>query len=317
MNSMNPEHLTTAPWAEKYRPKSIEECILPKGIKSRFQEFVKKQTFPNLLLNSTSPGSGKTSASLALCHDLGFDTKVVNASLNRGIDTLRTEIMDYVTTFSLDGNRKVVILDEADNTTHDFQASLRNFMEEYSDIAGFILTCNNKQKIIPALHSRCSVIDFIVPNSERKEIITEMFKRVCGILTKENIEYDKKILLEFIVKCFPDNRKMLNELQSFASLGKIDKEILGQTGNLNIEEIAKFLKEKDFTACRKWIEENKSNDFTNVYTSLYDEMDTVVSKQNLPLLITIIGEYSYRHSFVLDSRINVLNCFVEIMRECS
>lgn len=303
------------PFAEKYRPKVIKDCVLPKNIKTKFEEFVKKEYFPNLLLAGTA-GTGKTTIAKCICNELEYDYKIINASLDRGIDVLRNEIQQYVSTLSIDGSKKVIILDEADNLTHNFQSALRNFMEEFSGHCGFILTCNYKNKIIEPLHSRCAVIDFNCDKTERKELIKDFFKRVCFILEKEGIEYDKKSVLLFISNTFPDNRKILNEIQAYSSTGKIDEGLLSQKTNVDIDRLVKILKDNNFKECLKWVKENKDMDSSVIFRNMFDKMEDVVPKEAIPSLVLILSEYQYKSSLVVDQEINLVAMMIEIMSEC-
>lgn len=304
-----------SPWPEKYRPQKVEDCILPSSIKNRMNSFIESGKFPNLILSGKS-GIGKTTVALALCKELEFDTKIINASLNRGIDVLRTEIQDYVSTMSFDGNRKVVILDEADNLTHDFQVALRNFTETFSEVSGFILTCNYKEKIIDALKSRCSVIDFTISNDEKKQLMKEFLARVFQILDSESVEYDKKSVASFVTKYFPDNRKILNELQSYAMQGKIDVGLLTISSQTDVESVLKFIKDKDYTNMEKWIAQQHDMEISEIVNQIESCKYKFFDINTFPSLTMIFNKYSFQNYFVNDRNHNIKSMFCEMMYEC-
>ncbi|MFB5634939.1 MAG: AAA family ATPase, partial [Candidatus Nitrosomaritimum aestuariumsis] len=257
-------------WCEKYRPQTVDDCILPNELKNTFKKFVKDEKIPNLLL-SGRPGVGKTTIAKAMLNECGFDSMIINGSMNGNIDTLRNDILNYASTVSLLGTRKYVILDEADYLNpNSTQPALRNFMEEFSENCGFILTCNFKNRIIEPLHSRCSIVDFNIPSKEKPKLAGEFFKRVKNILTTENIEWEDKVIAELIQKHFPDWRRILNELQRYSSTGKIDSGILVNFSDDNFSELVKHLKEKNFNKMRKWVGSNSDIEHTVIYRKLYD-----------------------------------------------
>ena len=306
-------------WVESYRPQTIDECILPDGIKKTFKQFVEKGEVPNLLL-SGPPGCGKTTVAKALCHELGVDYYVINGSdEGRFLDTVRTNAKNFASTVSLssDSKHKVIIIDEADNTTPDVQLCLRAFTEEFIGNCRFIFTCNYKNKIISPLHSRCAVIDFAIKGKERQEVAGLFFKRLQEILAAESIEYDNKVLVELIQKHFPDWRRVLNELQRYSVSGKIDTGILAAFSNVKTDDLFRHLKDKDFPKVRKWVVDNLDNDPNVLLRSVYDSVYTKLDGAGIAAAVLIIAKYQYQSSFVADQEINMLACLTEIMVECN
>jgi DNA polymerase III delta prime subunit len=301
-------------FVEKYRPKTVEETILPERLKTSFRDFVKNHNIPNLIL-SGGPGVGKTTIARAMLEELDCDYMIINGSLNGNIDTLRNEIKDFASTMSLNGGRKYVILDEADYLTTATQPALRNFMEEFSANCGFILTCNFKHKIIEPLHSRCSTIEFVFTKQERLELAAQFYKRIRDILTKENIEFDKNAVAEVVKKYFPDFRKTLNELQKYSVGGKIDSGILTDFETVQLKQLIGMMKEKNFTGIRKWSVEAEYDD-TTLYRKLYDASANYFTSQSIPTLVLILSKYMYQSAFATDKEINTMACLAEIMIEC-
>ena len=300
-------------WVEKYRPKSISECILPEDLKNTFSEFVKDKHIPNLILCG-SAGVGKTTVAKAMLDEIGATSMMINGSEESGIDVLRTKIKNFASTVSLEGGRKYIILDEADYLNpQSTQPALRGFMEEFHKNCGFILTCNYKNRLIEPLHSRCSGVDFKITSKEKPQLANDFFKRVKGILDEESIKYNQKVVAELINKYFPDWRRTLNELQKYSASGQIDSGILVNLSEVNINELMDALKNNEFTTVRKWIVNNLDNDpnrmFRLVYDSLYDYLDG----STIPHAVIIIGDYSYKSAFVADQEINMLACMTELM----
>ena len=305
-------------WVEKYRPKTIDECILPEGIKKTFREFLNEGSIPNLLL-SGPPGIGKTTVAKALCHQLGADYYVINGSdEGRFLDTVRNQAKNFASTVSLmDGSsHKVIIIDEADNTTHDVQLLLRANIEEFYGNCRFIFTCNYKNKIIEPLHSRCAVVDFSIKGKEKQEIAVEFFKRLNYILDEQRVEYDKKVIVELINKHFPDWRRVLNECQRYSASGKIDTGILATFSDVSINDLTKNLKEKNFPAVRKWCVDNLDNDPAILLRRIYDSLYGSLKNASIPAAVLIIARYQYQIAFVADQEINLLAALTEIMLEC-
>lgn len=303
-------------WVEKYRPKFISECVLPKNLKDTFQEFVNKDYIPNLLLAGTA-GVGKTTVARALLDELQYDYIIINGSMNGNIDTLRTEIMQFASTVSFSGKRKYVILDEADYLNpQSTQPALRNFMEEFSKNCGFILTCNFKNRIIAPLHSRCSVIDFKLPAKEKQAIAAIFMKRISVILESEKIDFDAGTVGNIILKHFPDFRRIINELQRHSASGKIEANMSIDFSNDNFKILIKHLKDKKFKEIRKWVAENTDVEPTVIYRRLYDFCFDFMKEGSVPQLVLHIAEYSYKDAFVSDHEVNLVACLTEIMVDC-
>ena len=305
-------------WVEKYRPQQIDECILPDHIKKTFQDFVNQGEIPNMLL-SGPPGIGKTTVAKALCKQLGVDYYVINGSdEGRFLDTVRNNAKNFASTVSLtsESKHKVIIIDEADNTTTDVQLLLRASIEEFSRNCRFIFTCNYKNKIIAPLHSRFTTIDFVVNKKDKPSIAAQFFARINQILDKENIESDKKVVAELINKYFPDWRRVLNECQRYSVSGKIDSGILAAFTDVKVDELTKNLKEKNFPSVRKWVVDNLDNDPTVLMRHVYDALYSTLKNTSIPAAVLIIARYSYQIAFVADQEINLLACLTEIMVEC-
>jgi DNA polymerase III delta prime subunit len=306
------EHLL---WTEKYRPRTIEDCILPERLKKPFQEYVNQKQIPNLLLTGGA-GVGKTTVAKAMCNETGCDFMVINGSDESGIDTFRTKIKNYASSMSLTGGRKVIIIDEADYLNpNSTQPALRNAIEEFAGNCSFIFTCNYKNRIIEPLHSRCAVIDFGLKNGEKAKMASAFFKRIQSVLQSESVEYEDRVIAELIKKHFPDFRRIINELQRYSQFGKIDTGILAQIGDITIDEIVKFIRNKDFTAIRKWVATHEI-DSNTLYRKIYDAMYDVMKPQSIPQAVLILADYQYKAAFVADQEINTVACLTEIMVNC-
>ena len=305
-------------WVEKYRPKKIEDCILTENIKKTFTEFLSKGEIPNMLLAGPA-GCGKTTVAKALCEELGVDYYVINGSdEGRFLDTVRNQAKNFASTLSLSatGKHKVIIIDEADNTTTDVQLLLRANIETFYKNCRFIFTCNYKNKIIEPLHSRCAVVDFSIKGKEKTQLAGSFFKRIQNILDEERVQYDPKVLAELINKHFPDWRRVLNECQRYSAGGKIDSAILAEFSDVNVNELVKHLKTKNFTEVRKWVVSNLDNDASHLLRRVYDTCYDCLSPATIPAAVLVIAKYQYQCAFVADQEINLLAALTEIMCEC-
>ena len=298
-------------WVERYRPRKLDECILPSDQKKIFEEMISKGEIQNMLLCG-SAGVGKTTVARALCEELETDYIVINGSEESGIDVLRTKIKQFASTVSFSGKTKVVILDEADYLNpNSTQPALRAFIEEFSANCRFIFTCNFKNRIIPPLHSRCAVIEFKLPKEDKPKIAAKFFKRATEILNLENVIFDPKVLAKVIEKHFPDYRRILNELQRYSVSGKIDEGILVNMGEANMAELLSSLKEKDWKRMRSWVVNNIDNDPANIIRKVYDTLTEHVVQ--VPQLVLILADYQYKSAFCADQEINLVACLTEIM----
>ena len=304
-------------WVEKYRPTKIEDCILPDEIKTTFQSIVDSGEIPNLLLTG-SPGIGKTTVAKALCNQLDCDWLMINGSdEGRMIDTLRTTVVNYASTVSLSGGKKVIVIDEADYMNKDsVQPALRGVIEEFSKNCRFIFTCNFKNRIIPALHSRCSVVDFIISKNDKPALGMEMLENVKRILNEEGVKYKESVLVQLVLKYFPDFRRVINELQKYSLNGIIDEDILKQSSDENFNELFVALKGKDFSGMRKWVAQNIDNDHVRLYRQIYDTLNNRFEKKSIPQAVLTIADYSYKSAFVADQEVNMVACLTEIMMDC-
>jgi DNA polymerase III delta prime subunit len=301
-------------WCERYRPKTIADCILPEAQKKPFQEYVNRKEIPNMIL-SGSAGVGKTTVARAMCEEIESDYILINGSDESGIDTLRVKVKGFASSVSLMGGRKVVIIDEADYLSPAAQAAFRGVIEEFSGNCSFIFTCNFKNRIIAPLHSRCAVIDFKLVNGQKAKMATEFMKRVEYILKEEGVEYSPKVVAELITKFFPDYRRVLNELQRYSVSGKIDIGILANVSDTKLTELVAFIKDKNFKEVRKWVAQNADNDTHRVMREFYDKIYVILKPETIPLAVVLLGKYQYQAAFVADQEINLMAFFTELMVE--
>ena len=305
-------------WVEKYRPHTIEDCILPTSMKKVFTGFVEQGEIANLML-SGPPGVGKTTVAKALCEELGLSYIVINGSdEGRFLDTIRTKVRNFATTKSLVGGgaHKVVIIDEADNTTHDVQLSLRTFVEEYHTNCRFIFTCNFINKIAEPLHSRCTVVDFRIKQAEQQKLQAQFFDRLKGILDASGVTYEDKVVVKLIQRYYPDWRRLLNEAQRHSAGGSLDAAVLCDIADVNIEELIRAMKNKEFTTVRKWVVNNMDSDPNIIMRKVYDNLVNYIEGSTIPPAVLVLAKYQYQVAFVADQEINLLACLTELMVEC-
>lgn len=304
-------------WVEKYRPRTIEETILPSDLKTTFQKFIDDDNVPNLLLTGRA-GVGKTTVARAMLEQLGADYIIINGSMHGNIDTLRVDILNFASTVSFSGGRKYVILDEADYLNpNSTQPALRNFMEQYSKNCGFILTCNFKNKVIEPLQSRCGVIEFKIAKEDKPKLAAQFFKRVKDILGKENVEFTPQAVAALIEQYFPDWRRVLNELQRYSAVGKIDSGILSNFDDKIFEQLVEYLKTKQFGNVRKWVGEHSDLDTNTLFRKFYDHANVLMDPPSIAQLVLILAKYQYQAAFVADQEINTAACMTEVMVECT
>jgi len=304
-------------WVEKYRPQKINDTILPEKTKAMFKKFVADDSIPNLLLTG-GPGVGKTTIAKAMLEEMGCDYKIMNGSLNVNIDAIRYDVSTYASAVSLQGGRKYVIFDEADYlNAANVQPALRNFIEEYSSNCGFIFTCNFKNRIIAPLRSRLSEVDFTIETQDRPALAAQFYKRVRAILDNEQVEYDNKVVAKVIEKHFPDFRRVLTELQSYAASGKIDEGIFVNLKQESMDELFRLLKEKNFTDMRKWVAKNSDQDMNEMFRRIYDMATDKVEMRSMPGFVVTLADYMYKANFVADLEINMVAFLTEVMIETS
>ena len=300
-------------WVEKYRPQNINDCVLPESLKDTFKQYIAQGELPHFLLSGTA-GVGKTTVAKALCNEIGAEYIMINGSEESGIDTLRTKIKGFASTVSLTDSPKIVIIDEADYLqANSTQPALRSFIEEFSANCRFIFTCNFKNRILEAIHSRCACIDFKIDNKDKQVLLGLFFKRATQILKQENVDFDQKVVAELITKHFPDYRRVLNELQRYSVSGKIDSGILVNMSQESFKDLIKLMKEKDFTNVRKWVGKNSDSDTVALFRELYDTSVTYMAPESIPQLVLILADYQYKAAFVADHELNIMAALTEVM----
>jgi len=304
-------------WVEKYRPQTIDECILPESIKKTFREFIASGELPTFLF-SGGAGVGKTTVARALCNEIGAEYVFINGSdEGRSIDVLRGLVKGFASTVSMTDSPKIIIIDEADYmNASSIQPALRGFIEEFSNNCRFIFTCNFKNRIIEPLHSRCAVIDFKIETADKPAIAGAFYKRVVQILNKEGIEFDKKVVAELITKHFPDYRRILNELQRYSVSGKIDAGLLVNLSEDSFKELMVSMKGKDFTGVRKWVAKNSDSDASQLFRNLYDSSTDFLVNASIPQMVVILADYQYKAAFVADQELNIMAALTELMTSC-
>ena len=305
-------------WVEKYRPTIVEDCILPESIKNVFSGFLYQREIPNLLLTG-SAGVGKTTIARALSEELGASHIVINgADEGRFLDTVRNRIRTFASTVSLTSTstHKVVIIDEADNTTNDVQLSLRAAVEEFHSNCRFIFTCNFINKIIEPLHSRCTVVDFRVKNGQSVQLQGQFFDRLRWILKNENVKFEDKVLAKLIKRYYPDWRRTINECQRYSANGSIDSSILVDVADVNLDSLLSALAKKEFTTVKNWVVQHMDNDPSMVMRKVYDNLYNVLKPSSVPEAVLIIAKYMKDITLVPDQEINMLACLTEIMMSC-
>lgn len=303
-------------WVEKYRPQKIDECVLPESLKDTFKQYIVQGELPHFLLSGTA-GVGKTTVAKALCNEIGADYIMINGSEESGIDTLRTKIKGFASTVSLTDSPKIIIIDEADYLqANSTQPALRSFIEEFSANCRFIFTCNFKNRILEAIHSRCACIDFKIDNKDKQVLLGLFFKRATQILKQENVDFDQKVVAELITKHFPDYRRVLNELQRYSVSGKIDSGILVNMSQESFKDLIKLMKEKDFTNVRKWVGKNSDSDTVALFRELYDNSVTYMASESIPSLVLVLADYQYKAAFVADHELNIMAALTEVMANC-
>jgi len=303
-------------WVEKYRPQKIDDCVLPETLKETFKQYVSQGELPHFLLSGTA-GVGKTNIAKALCNEIGAEYIMINGSEESGIDTLRTKIKGFASTVSLTDSPKIIIIDEADYLqANSTQPALRSFIEEFSANCRFIFTCNFKNRILEAIHSRCACIDFKIDNKDKQVLLGQFFKRASAILKQENVDFDQKVVAELITKHFPDYRRVLNELQRYSVSGKIDSGILVNMSQESFKDLIKLMKDKDFTNVRKWVGKNSDSDTVALFRELYDTSVSYMVPESIPSLVLVLADYQYKAAFVADHELNIMAALTEIMANC-
>jgi DNA polymerase III delta prime subunit len=303
-------------WEMKYRPSTLEECVLPKSLLVPLQGYVLKGEISHLLFVG-SPGTGKTTSGLVIAEILEADVLMLNSSSDNGIDIIRNKIRQFASSMSLTGKPKLVILDEMDNLSHDAQKALRGTMEEFASNCRFIGTCNYPERILEPLRERFSRFDFTITQDEKKGLQRKCFERCKTILETEGVEYDQATLAELVKKEFPNFRKILILLQRYSLNGKIDAGILSLSIDDIFSKLVEILKSKNFTSMRKWVAENVDQSSTAIFSELYKHSSAIMEPQSIPQLILIINDAQRNVAIgVASQEINLAACLVEVMSTC-
>jgi DNA polymerase III delta prime subunit len=303
-------------WVEKYRPSTIDDCILPERLKSTFKDFITNGEIPHLIL-AGAPGTGKTTVAKVLCKTLDMDYLILNGSDENGIDTFRMKIKGYASSMSLTGDKKAIIIDEADYlNANSIQPALRGAMEEFEDNCRFIFTCNYKNRIIEPLHSRSTVIDFRLNPEEKKAMALGFLRRLEFILSEEGVSFNTKVLAEVIMRHFPDFRRTINEVQTYAICGTVDEGILTASKDVSLSELTRALKDRNFRDMRQWVAQNGNEDAARLYRKIYDSLYDILKKETIPNAVILLARYQYQAAFVADQELNLTACLTELMAEC-
>lgn len=302
-------------WTERYRPSTIDDCVLPERLKTVFREFVKQGEIPHLIL-AGGPGTGKTTVAKALCEELNLDFLFLNGSDENGIDTFRMKIKNYASSMSLTGSKKAIIIDEADYLNpNSIQPALRGAMEEFESNSKFIFTCNYKNRIIEPLHSRSTVIDFILSPDEKKIMMRDFLRRLKFILAEEKVPFKTNVLAEVIMRYFPDFRRTINELQTYAIRGEIDEGVLSASKDVSIVELTRALKDRNFRDMRQWVAQYGNEEPSRLYRKIYDSLYDILKKESIPAAVIILAKYQFQAAFVSDQELNLTACLTELMSE--
>ena len=305
-------------WVERWSPESVEDLILPKNIKNFFLNVVKDGQLNQNLILQGSQGCGKTQTIKTLCKITKQDVLFLNGSSEgRFLDTVRNQVINFGTTVSMfSDKKKVIFFDEFDGTTNDVMLCLRGVIEQLHNNVCFIFTCNNLNKIIEPIQSRCVVLKYTpILKDEKPQMMSDVFKRVSYILDQQNIEYDKRVILELIKVHFPDTRQLLNVLQRYSVSGSIDSAILATFSDIKVNDLIKYLKEKNFPEVRKWIAANLDNDASSILRMVYDALYEHLDGPSIAACVLIVAKYQYQSAFVADQEINLLAALTEIMIE--
>lgn len=299
-------------FVEKYRPKTLNDIVLNPDEKNYFYSLKEKKEIPNILF-AGNPGTGKTTLSKIIANDiLDCQYLYINASDENGIETIRTKVIGFASTKSLDGKLKIVLFDECDALTLDSQKALRNVIEEYSNNTRFIFTCNYLFKIIPALQSRCQIFTLVPP-------LEGILNRVITILKEEKIgvpNTEKQKLVELVRSSYPDLRRIINDIQKFSYTGTLQiKDTC--TKNLALKVISKLKLKSPLTDIRKYVIENEQ-EFSSDYLQLLKEMfeciyeDNSLEQEEKSNKLLIISEGMYKDSIVIDKEINWFSTCIKL-----